>query len=126
MNWIQGAPSSPSGGRKATKAVSSKISASNPRRSRNGAWRTENVMRPCGLENGENKSRKAESRHNLCDDSRRLYTGEFLLQPLEGVIELAMIKTHGVEDGRMKIANLYRVLRDLITHRVALAVAHAW
>src|ERR1700733_2418594 len=104
MNWSRAAPPSPSGGRKATRAVSSKISASasNPRRSRNGARRTENVMRPCGLDNGENNSRKAESSQNLCNHSRRLHTGEFLLQPLEGIVELVMIEAHVVEDGRMK------------------------
>src|ERR1700691_3243701 len=105
MNCAEEEPSSPSGGRKANRAESSKIGASarRPRRSRQGTWRI--VMQPCGLD-------RTDSSQNLCHHSRRFHAGEFLLQPLERIVELAMVEAHCVKNGRMQIANLYRVLHD--------------
>src|SRR6202161_2666248 len=118
MNCAQEEPSSPSGGRKANRPESSKIGASarRPRRSRQGTWRI--VMQPCGLD-------RSESRQDLCHHSCRFHAGKLLLQPLERIVELVMVEAHCVKNGRMKIANFYRVLYDLVAHSIGLAEAHS-
>src|ERR1039458_7201216 len=104
MNCVNSARSTPSGGKRTNRPNSSKIGASaqRPRRSFTDIWRTENVMNAGGPDSRETSSRKyrgrqKSSRQNLGHDSRRFHAGELLIQPLKGVVELAMIKAQCVE-----------------------------
>src|SRR5215467_4493483 len=132
MNCADSLRSKPSGGKKMASANTSRIGASvrRPRRVRVDNSRTENVMN-ADRPQGDSRQRQM-SNHMLpgsCQDlghnPGRFHAGELLVQTLERVVELVMVKAQDIEHRGMEIANLHGILYHLIAHRVSLAMACA-
>jgi len=54
-----------------------------------------------------------------------LYPGQFLVEPLERKGELVVVDAEQVQHGRVQIPNVDRVLHDVVTEVIGLAVVHA-
>src|ERR1700733_2699644 len=124
MNCAHSACSFPSGGRNTTKTKSIKMNGSVKRRRRNcpEMRRPSAVMRADALGNRPARGSWSDSCQNLSHNARRLYAGQFLLESLERIIELTMVKAQQIKHGRMQIADLDWILHDLVSHLVRLPV----
>src|SRR5580704_13564043 len=120
MNCIHSARSLPSGGKKATSVVATRIGASIaiPRRNCLTMPLFDAVMKP-GLMIWS-RIRAGNSRQNFSYHSGRLHACQLLFKALKRIVELVVIESQQIEQGCMEIADVDRIFDDFVPHLIRL------